>query len=110
MVAVMEQISREPFIVVPFFAGILWNIGNLLMGIAIWRSGTLWKWGATLYDLRLDRHPWILGCKGSSDRFDNSGRAGTDRSWGFSPAVRCAREVNEIRFVISSHLEFKEAG
>ena len=49
MVAVMEQISREPFIVVPFFAGILWNIGNLLMGIAIWRSGTLWKWGGLLF-------------------------------------------------------------
>jgi hypothetical protein len=49
MAAVMEQISREPFIVVPFFAGILWNIGNLLMGIAIWRSGTLWKWGGLLF-------------------------------------------------------------
>ncbi len=49
MVAVVEQISREPFIVVPFFAGILWNIGNLLMGIAIWRSGTLWKWGGLLF-------------------------------------------------------------
>jgi hypothetical protein len=48
MVAVMEQIFVEPFIVVPFLAGILWNIGNILMGIAIWRSGTQWKWGGLL--------------------------------------------------------------
>jgi hypothetical protein len=51
MVAVMEQIFVEPFIVVPFLAGILWNIGNILMGIAIWRSGTLWKWGGLLFIL-----------------------------------------------------------
>lgn len=51
MVAVMEQTFREPFTVVPFFAGILWNIGNILMGIAIWRSGTLWKWGGLLFML-----------------------------------------------------------
>lgn len=51
MVAVMEQIFVEPFIVVPFLAGILWNLGNILMGIAIWRSGTLWKWGGLLFIL-----------------------------------------------------------
>jgi hypothetical protein len=49
MLAVMEQTFREPFILVPFFAGILWHIGNILMGIAIWRSGTLWKWGGLLF-------------------------------------------------------------
>jgi len=49
MVAVMEQTFVEPFIVIPFLAGILWNIGNILMGIAIWRSGTLWKWGGLLF-------------------------------------------------------------
>jgi hypothetical protein len=51
MVAVMEQTFKEHFIVVPFFAGILSKIGKILLGIAIWRSGTLWKWGGLLFIL-----------------------------------------------------------
>jgi hypothetical protein len=48
MIAVMDQVSREPFIVIPFFGGILWYIGIALMGAAVWRSGVLWKWGGLL--------------------------------------------------------------
>jgi hypothetical protein len=48
MIAVMDQVSREPFIIIPFFGGILWYIGLALMGAAIWRSGVLWKWGGLL--------------------------------------------------------------
>ncbi len=48
MIAVMDETFHEPFIVIPFFAGILWNIGPILMGAAIWRSGPLWKWGGLL--------------------------------------------------------------
>jgi len=49
MVAVMAETFKEPFLPIQFFAGILWNIGNILLGIAIWRSGTLWKWGGLLF-------------------------------------------------------------
>jgi hypothetical protein len=48
MIAVMDEAFLEPFIVIPFFGGILWNIGPILMGAAIWRSGLLWKWGGLL--------------------------------------------------------------
>ena len=49
MVTVMNQTFKEPFLVIPFFSGILWNIGSVLLGIAIWRSETLWPWGGILY-------------------------------------------------------------
>ena len=49
MVAVMDETFKEPLLPIQFFAGILWNIGNILLGIAIWRSGTLWKWGGLLF-------------------------------------------------------------
>jgi hypothetical protein len=49
MLAVMDATFKEPFLPIQFFAGILWNIGNILLGIAIWRSGTLWKWGGLLF-------------------------------------------------------------
>jgi hypothetical protein len=48
MIAVMDQTSLEPFIVIPFLGGILWYIGLALMGAAVWRSGVLWKWGGLL--------------------------------------------------------------
>lgn len=51
MVQVMDQAFREPFIVIPFFAGILSNFGMILLGVAIWRSGRLWKWGGLLFFL-----------------------------------------------------------
>jgi len=49
MVEVMNQTFKDPFLVIPFFSGILWNIGSVLLGIAIWRSETLWAWGGLLY-------------------------------------------------------------
>ena len=49
MIDVMDQTFKEPFIVLPFFGGILWNIGSVLLGIAIWRSKALWPWGGLLY-------------------------------------------------------------
>ena len=48
MIAVMDAIFIEPFLVIPFLSGILWNIGPILIGAAVWRSGTLWKWGGLL--------------------------------------------------------------
>ena len=45
----MDQTFKEPFLPIQFLAGILWNIGNILLGIAVWRSGTLWKWGGLLF-------------------------------------------------------------
>jgi hypothetical protein len=48
MVEVMDQTFLEPFIVIPFLAGILWNVGIILLGIAVWRSEVLWKWGGLL--------------------------------------------------------------
>jgi hypothetical protein len=49
MVEVMHQTFKEPFLLIPFFSGILWNIGSILLGIAIWRSETLWPLGGLLY-------------------------------------------------------------
>jgi hypothetical protein len=48
MVEVMDQTFREPFLVIPFLSGILWNVGMILLGIAAWQSDTLWKWGGLL--------------------------------------------------------------
>jgi hypothetical protein len=48
MIAVMDQTTREPFIIIPFLGGFLWYIGLALMGAAVWRSGILWKWGGFL--------------------------------------------------------------
>ena len=47
-VAVMDQTFREPFAVFPFLGGVFVNIGLILNGIAIWRSGTLPKWAGLL--------------------------------------------------------------
>jgi hypothetical protein len=49
MVEVMNQTFKEPFPLIPFFSGILWNVGSVLLGVAIWRSGTLWPWAGLLY-------------------------------------------------------------
>jgi hypothetical protein len=51
MLEVMDQTFQEPFILIPFFGGILWNVGVLLFGIAIWRSGRLWWWSGGLFIL-----------------------------------------------------------
>lgn len=49
MISVLDAIFKEPFLPIQFFAGILWNIGSILLGIAVWRSETLWKWGGLLF-------------------------------------------------------------
>jgi hypothetical protein len=51
MIQVMDQLSREPFVLIPFFGGVLWNVGCILLGIAIWRSERLWRWGGLLFIL-----------------------------------------------------------
>ena len=92
MFAVMDEIFKEPFLPIQFLAGILWNIGNILLGIAVWRSGDPVEVGWTaLYHLRRDRHPLIFGCKGVSNCCANYGRFGPNRSWDFSVALwpRC---------------------
>jgi hypothetical protein len=49
MIQVMDQTFKEPFLFIPFFGGILWNVGSMLLGVAIWRSKALWPWGGLLY-------------------------------------------------------------
>jgi hypothetical protein len=51
MLEVMDQTFQEPFVLIPFLAGILWNVGVLLLGIAMWRSGGLWRWSGGLFIL-----------------------------------------------------------
>lgn len=51
MIQVMDQTFREPFILIPFFGFIVWSVGIILLGIAIWRSGHLWKWSGLLFVL-----------------------------------------------------------
>ena len=48
MVEVMDQTFREPFVAIPFLSGILWNVGMILLGVAVWRSRALWRWGGLL--------------------------------------------------------------
>jgi hypothetical protein len=49
VVEVMNQTFKEPFLAIPFLSGILWNVGSVLLGIAILRSGTLPSWTGLLY-------------------------------------------------------------
>ena len=51
MLEVMDQTFVEPFILIPFFGGIFWNLGMIPFGIAIWRSERLWKWSGLLFIL-----------------------------------------------------------
>jgi hypothetical protein len=48
-VDVMDQTFKEPLIAIPFFAGILCNLGYVLTGVAIWRSQALPKWGGLAF-------------------------------------------------------------
>jgi hypothetical protein len=48
-VDVMDQTFKEPLIAIPFFAGILYNLGYVLTGVAVWRSRTLTKWGGLAF-------------------------------------------------------------
>lgn len=39
--AVIDRTWTDPFIFLPFVGGILWNVGEALLGIAVWRSEAL---------------------------------------------------------------------
>jgi hypothetical protein len=51
MIQVMDQTFKEPFILIPGLGGILWGVGCIPLGLAIWRSGWLWKWSGLLFML-----------------------------------------------------------
>ena len=51
MIQVMDQTFQEPFILIPFLGNILWTVGCIPLGLAIWRSGQLWKWSGALFIL-----------------------------------------------------------
>jgi hypothetical protein len=51
MIQVMDQTFAEPFILIPFLGNILWTVGCIPLGLAIWRSGRLWRWGGLLFIL-----------------------------------------------------------
>ena len=60
----MAQTFREPFVAVSFLSGILYYLGIVLMGVAVWRSETLWRWAA-LHSIGCGRHPrlpWRTFC------------------------------------------------
>jgi hypothetical protein len=43
MIDVMDQTFTEPSLPIAFLGGILWQVGGVLLGIAMWRSGVFWK-------------------------------------------------------------------
>lgn len=45
---VLDQLYREPFLVVPFLAGIIYPWGLALLAVGIWLSGTMARWLAAL--------------------------------------------------------------
>jgi hypothetical protein len=51
MIQVMDQTFKEPFILIPGLGGLLWGVGFIPLGLAIWRSGRLWKWSGLLFIL-----------------------------------------------------------
>lgn len=40
-IVIINQTWTDPFIMLPFIGGILWNVGIALLGLAVWRSKTL---------------------------------------------------------------------
>jgi hypothetical protein len=44
----LDQIFAEPGWIPVFLGGLLYNIGLIVMSVAIWRSGTLSRWTAGL--------------------------------------------------------------
>lgn len=48
MVEIMDQIFKECLMIIPFLSGILWNVGIIILGMAIWRSNTLWQMSGLL--------------------------------------------------------------
>jgi len=50
-VEVMEQTFRERFASASLLSGILYYVGLVLTGVAVWRSEPLWRWGGLLYEV-----------------------------------------------------------
>jgi hypothetical protein len=44
----LEQVFQEPAWIPVFLGGILYNIGQIVMGVAVWRSGAMPRWVAVL--------------------------------------------------------------
>lgn len=49
MVEALDQMFREPFLPIPFFAAMLRYVGHILLGLAVWRAGTPWKPGGLIF-------------------------------------------------------------
>jgi hypothetical protein len=49
IVEVNQDIIGLPLIVTALLGGLLYSIGNILFGIAIWRSNVLPRWAGVLY-------------------------------------------------------------
>jgi hypothetical protein len=47
-ITVLDRTWESPFLILPFFGGLLWNVGVVLMGVAVWRSQTPSKWGGIM--------------------------------------------------------------
>ena len=47
-VRVLDQVFREPALYPVFFGGLLYDIGLIIMSVAVWRSQTLSRWAAAL--------------------------------------------------------------
>src|SRR5258708_16431523 len=45
---VLDQLYKEPFIVFPFLAAIIYSWGLVLFGVGIWLSGTMTRWLSAL--------------------------------------------------------------
>jgi hypothetical protein len=83
MVEVMNQTFKEPFLLIPFFSGILWNVGSALRDtVAVGRTSVYCLWRAW--------HTGILGCEGNADRcaLDWRDSAGRSRSLALAAGYR----------------------
>ena len=48
-VEINQAILGTPLIVTALLGGLLYTVGTILFGVAIWRSGTLPRWAGVLY-------------------------------------------------------------
>lgn len=47
-ITVIDRTWESPFLILPFLGGLLWNVGVVLMGVAVWRSETPSKWSGIM--------------------------------------------------------------
>ena len=48
VVALLDQVYREPALIAVFLGGLLYNAGLLITSVAVWRSGAFPRWMAAL--------------------------------------------------------------